>query len=616
MAKKEIQKPKSNFGDKLVARIFFVSAFITLFFNVSLQDPFNSPKMWILLALASFVMPYLYKYKSLNKDRTKTGSNNIIYYVSGSFILSLFISTLMTDVRYTGFFGTSGRRLGFLTYLSLTVVLTVLATYADKDSRRIYYPILFLSTIMVGYGYLQGAGLDFISWNNPYNSIILTFGNPNYASAFLAILASVLMGGIFDSRFKKSLKTIFFVLVVFMLVIIRNSNSRQGLIAFSIAILVQFCFVLYFKRKLLGQIFVSISVAIFGLILLAMLQIGPLADLIYKQSVSIRGYYWRAAIEMFRAHPIFGVGIDDYGNYFKEFRESDYSLKYGFEITSSNAHNVPLQLLSTGGLFVGISYLALNLYVAYAAIKLILGSDLINRNYYVTLFSAWIAFQAQSIISIDNIGLTVWGWIFAGLIVGIYRNSIYFGNNEIQSTQFGNNELISRQIFSYFLVIAIIILCSFPYRSEQTALQQRSVYNPKIEENRKLVFDSGEKLSSLPLVDPTYQFFNSNYMITSGFEKQGFQILDELILNDPRNLDYLNAKAGYYEQLNKIEEAIVIRLQIKRYDPWNARNLLSLGLDYKKIGDFTNMNSVLLQISNFAGDNAISIEAAEKLINE
>jgi tetratricopeptide (TPR) repeat protein len=138
----------------------------------------------------------------------------------------------------------------------------------------------------------------------------------------------------------------------------------------------------------------------------------------------------------------------------------------------------------------------------------------------------------------------------------------------------------------------------------------------KIEENRQLIFDLSEKLSSLPLVDPTYQFFNSNYMITSGFEKQGFQILDELIMNDPRNLDYLNAKAGYYEQLNKIEEAIVIRLQIKRYDPWNARNLLSLGLDYKKIGNFTNMNSVLLQISNFAGDNEISIEAAEKLINE
>ena len=143
-----------------------------------------------------------------------------------------------------------------------------------------------------------------------------------------------------------------------------------------------------------------------------------------------------------------------------------------------------------------------------------------------------------------------------------------------------------------------------------------SGHYPKLEENRKLIFDLSEKLSSLPLVDPTYQFFNTNYMITSGFEKQGFQLLDKLILNDPRNLDYLNAKAGYYEQLNKINEAITIRLQIKRYDPWNARNLLSLGLDYKKVGDIVNMNSILLQISNFAGDNEISKEAAEKLINE
>ncbi|MFM7984157.1 MAG: hypothetical protein ACKPKO_33010, partial [Candidatus Fonsibacter sp.] len=48
---------------------------------------------------------------------------------------------------------------------------------------KIFYASIFLSLLFILYGFMQHFGNDFIDWNNPYNSIILTLGNPNFSSA-------------------------------------------------------------------------------------------------------------------------------------------------------------------------------------------------------------------------------------------------------------------------------------------------------------------------------------------------------------------------------------------------------------------------------------------------
>jgi O-antigen ligase len=614
MSNKIKSKTLKNQSDRLIYRILVVSILITLYFNTNLQDPFNSPKMWILTLLAASLCIYVFPSRvSLKATKSGSTNNKKIYFVIYLFIISLFLSTMFTDSKYTAFFGASGRRLGFLTYFSLAIVVLVLIKFARNTSPRIYAPVLLLSLVLVVYGFLQGSGNDFVAWNNPYNSIILTFGNPNYASAMLAIFAAVLLGGCLEKQLSIYIKFLSISLMLLMIVLIQNSKSRQGLLAFIIACLTQLVFIAYFKKKILGRLFLFLLFTSLSLIALAMLQIGPLADLIYKQSVSIRGYYWRAAFEMFKANPIFGIGIDRYGEYFKEYRETNYSLTFGFELNSSNAHNVPLQFLATGGAIVGISYALIVLLVFITGIKLVLKSDSTNRNYHITLFSAWIAFQAQSIISIDNIGLTIWGWILTGLILGLYGNSGPLQENVILSNSHERNSLITKQMLSYIFILITSILCLFLYRGEASILKQRSVYNPKIEDNRTVTKELGLQMINTPLVDPAYRFLSSTYMITSGHEELGFKVLDELLKYDPRNLDYLNAKAGFLEQLNRKNEAIEPRLLIKKYDPWNARNLLTLGEDFKSVNNKKMMDETLSQILAFASNHPIAIEAREKL---
>jgi hypothetical protein len=51
----------------------------------------------------------------------------------------------------------------------------------------------------------------------------------------------------------------------------------------------------------------------------------------------------------------------------------------------------------------------------------------LNNRESVTLISAWFAFTLQSLISIDQIGVSVWGWIIFGLIISYPQRSINQG---------------------------------------------------------------------------------------------------------------------------------------------------------------------------------------------
>ena len=609
---------KLNKADGMIKRTILFSILISLYFNTNLQDPFNSPKMWILMCISGWLLPYVISTKSIRSFSFRGNTSNWANSLIILFLVFLLISSLMTEVKFTAFFGVEGRRLGFITYFCLGILMLFFIKFYEYEKTKIYYPILALSTVFVGYGYLQGIGQDFVNWNNPYNSIILTFGNPNFASAMLSIFAAILVGASIDRSVKIQVRAVMVLVAFCMIIVIRNSNSRQGLIAFSIAILIQACFVLYFKKKILGQIALAFAGIIFSLIVLAMAQIGPLVDLVYKQSVSIRGYYWRAAIEMFRDNPIFGVGIDRYGEYFKEYREVSYSLTYGFEITSSNAHSVPLQLLATGGTFVGLTYLLLTIYIFFAGIRAIMLVKSEHRGQMIAVFSGWIAFQAQSVISIDNIGLTIWGWILGGIIIASYQkvkglDGATGVNNRVDSSL---TATLTRQLISYLLIFAVIILCSFPYRGEVLALKTRSTYNPSFESNRALTADYGQQMEKLSLVEPNHRFWSANYLITSGFEELGFKVLNDLIVYDPRNLNYLNAMAGYLEQKKQFGDAIKFRMEIEKYDPWNAQNILALGKNYKSIGNFPAAQEARLRILSFASSLPIVEESKALLTND
>jgi O-antigen ligase len=470
--------------------IFGGASSITLYFNSKIQDPFNSPKMWLLFAIGAWLLGHI---ASKYKDVKFNNSLKILISITLVFTILNFISALNTENLYTAFFGENQRRNGFLTYLFLVIFLIASAMFITISSiKRLNYIAFVTGLILAIYGLMQISGLDFIKWNNPYNAIISTVGNPNFAAAVMAMMSSIIFGSVLNSSFNLYYRLASAVLTLLLLFTIYLSDARQGLISIAIGIGVYVLIWLYSKKHKLRHTLFGASIIVGVLSILGMLQIGPLTSFLYKSSVTVRGYYWRAGIEMIRDNPIFGVGIDRYGAYFKEFRDVGYPLNYGFTITSTNAHNVPIQIFATSGLFTGVAYLSLLGFIAWRGIKSIRNSEGNDKLFVASIFSAWLAYQAQSIISIDNIGISIWGWVLGGAVIGLsLERNAEFSNS---SKSFKNNKNLVKfnffqaSISSVSLLIVIFVIVPL-YKAEKNMYETRMRYNPQVAESRSPFYD-------------------------------------------------------------------------------------------------------------------------------
>ena len=582
------------------------SALITLYFNQSLQDPFNSPKLWILVLLASWLTGYLVIFGKQFWNQPLLRNLSITVLI---FNLIGLVSSLTSHNVFTGIFGENQRRNGFLAYLSLCLIFLVLSKFADNEGLGFLFTVIFwVSLLIATYSFLQTIGKDFFKWNNPYNSIIATVGNPNFAAAIMAVFAVLVFGIMLDKKSKIEVRLLSAPLLFLLLLDIKLSNSRQGLIAFSIGIMTMVLIMSYYKRKSIGHC-LSIAFgtfAIFGIF--GMLNMGPLSQFLYKESVSLRGYYWRAGIQMVKNHPLFGVGLDNYGTYFKQYRESSYPIKYGYEITSTNAHNVPIQLFATGGLLYGAIYMFLLIFIFIRGIKAIKISQADSRFKVLTVFSAWIAFQSQSLISIDNIGISIWGWVLGGILVGCSVDKVALNLKS-------KNQITLQPVISSAFAILTILIISPLYQNEVNMMKARMWYNPSQASNKPYLFEAAMKVENGLLVEPAYKIMSGSYLLSSGFESEGTSAVDKVIESNPRNLDALQLMSEYWGYKGDYEKEIYYRNLISEYDPWNAKNLLALGESYKKQGDLLKMNSILEKILKMDPGSEISNLAKTSLTN-
>ena len=609
---KKIQQKKFIENSSASWLLFWGAALVTIYFNPNIQDPFNAPKLWVLMSLAAWMFGHVI---SRNKEISSNKVYRNFFIIIFLFLLFSLISAIATDVKYTALFGENLRRNGYLTYLSLGIIaLSASLIVSFANILRLIYISTLVSTILVIYGLIQHSGNDFVAWNNPYNSIIVTVGNPNFAAALMAILSTLAFTLVLHPNTSKFIKIFASFLITTLLITIYLSDARQGLISIFVGVGITLCIFVWNKRKKFGLYLGSGFLTLAVISVLGMLQIGPLKELLYKGSVSIRGYYWRAGLEMFKSNPILGVGSDRYGSFFKEYRESGYVINHGYDITSTNAHNVPIQILATGGIFVGLTYILAICYITFRAFKTINATKGANQILATGVFAAWMAYQAQSIVSIDNIGLSIWGWLLGGAIVGLsFENQISIQNKNNGLNLKSNKLKIAQPLTSISLFIVSIIFTTLLYRGEQVMYQTRATYNPQNQNQKNLLHEYAFKTINTPLIEPFYKLTASTYLVGAGFTDEGLIELNKLHNQDPRNLDTLNFLAGLSEEMGKINDAVNFRMKIVNLDPWNAKNYLALSRDYKKLGELENARKMVEKIKSFASTDPIALQAVEEL---
>ena len=611
---KKNMKPDINSGS--VWALIFGLTSITLYFKQDFEDPFNTPKLVLLLITAGWLSGHVINFYI--KHRIKVNSLEFgILAVCSIFVLFQTISLMNTKVFFTGLIGETQRRNGFLGYFALIVILLFTSIrFNFFYAQRLINSSIFIGLVLSSYGLLQISGRDFVKWNNPYNSMISTLGNPNFASALLAVVTIISTLSLFIKSIQKIYKLVAMIVIFASVISIFKSNSRQGLLVIVIGLLFYFSVYSFFNFRRIRGLFIFLTISSFGLLIAGMLQVGPLTSYLYKSSVSVRGYYWKAAYEMFKAKPLTGVGLDSYGSYFKQFREVGYPLNYGFEITSSNAHNVYLQLISTGGLFVGLSYLVILLFVFIIGMLNVKSRNGDEQKIALLLLSAWIGFQAQSLVSIDNIGISIWGWVLGGSIIGLRVNTPKIEKIApvTKSLSVRTNSInLFQPIISVIVLTPILFISVNLWNAETDMRLVRQYANSDISDKNILVYKYAQKLLSNQFADPNYKFQASLHMVDSGYLNESYRQVMVLHKNDPRNLDILRWLAEYHKSKLDYKNEVSYRNDISVLDPWNASNYLMLGTAYRQMGNLEYSKKMLDKIISFAPNSDISKKAMTEL---
>lgn len=417
----------SDQNERLLARIIAVGSGFTTIFVISgaVTDPVNVTKFLSLGITASVILGIL----GLSGFFGIVKSRLIAWISAGFFLTSALLSVFASSSPLSqNIYGAYGRNNGFLTYFFLAIMFVAAASLKSLSSLDLIIKWLLVAGIVnVAYCLWVIVFGDFIGWSNPYGNILGTLGNPNFIGSFLGIFIAAYLGYSLGKNSPKWFKYSAVVVIPITAFEIVDSNAIQGrVVGLAGFAIVGFFFFRSKTNRLVTGLYTG-GVSILGTFaVLGALQIGPLTSLVYKTSVSLRGQYWLAGWNTGEGHPITGVGMDSFGDWYRRERDLRAIELPGVNTVVNAAHNVPLDMFAFGGWPLFLSYLAILCVGGWSLIK-----SIVRVKRYepvlVVLTTSWLGYQVQSLISINQIGLAIWGWVLTGCLIAYERIARFDG---------------------------------------------------------------------------------------------------------------------------------------------------------------------------------------------
>jgi len=564
-------------AERTIARVLGIgSAFVAVIVVTgTVTDPVNVTKLFALggVAAGAFAVLLAFGVKEL-WDNSKA-----LVILLGFFILASINAVINSDGPLVqNLYGVYGRNTALITYLLLLmVILSVVVLRRESSFNLLIWGLFgagFVNVLYCGWTIVFG---DFIPWNNPYGNILGTFGNPNFIGAFLGIFAAALIAYILKPGTSLAIRitsVLIFLITVYEII---DSNAIQGRVIVAAGLgIVGFYLVRSKFEGAIAQIGYVVVMAIGGVFaLLGALQIGPLTKYIYKTSVSLRGEYWQAGWNMGSEHPLTGVGFDTYGDWYRRLRDTQALVLPGPNTVTNAAHNVPFDVFAFGGWPLFITYLAILSLSVIAIVKVTIRAKKYDA-IFVTLTTAWTCYQLQSIISINQIGLAVWGWLFGGALIAYEITTRPKKDSESAETAKGkttqgrsvkakqNETIFSSTLLAGIGAVVGLLIAAPPYSADakwRSALVSQNVQ--KVEEalvpgylnpmNSSTYLNAVQLLESSKLYDLAYKYalvaidFNPNnfdawkvlYLITNSTAEDKARALENMKRLDPNNPNVL-----------------------------------------------------------------------------
>lgn len=555
-------------------------------------DPFSLPKTTaVVFAAVALVSLAAYRVVVVGTARLPRSP---AAWAALAFLVGLSAATLASDTTMLSVVGVYKRYTGLLSYVSYVVLfLGVLRAFVAGNVHLLARAFLVAGAIVTVYGTLQALGADPFMWENLYgDDVFATLGNPNFAGAYAGIVAPFGLWALFDER-GVLWRALGALTLIASAVTALKSGSLQGPTTVSIALFVMLL-VLGLSRggtwaRVVPRAGAAVAVVGFALVSSGLTGAGPLSRLQADETLQLRRYYWGAAAAMFADKPVIGVGLDRYAGFYRRYRSQEAATETVFTVSADNPHNVPLKMFADGGIVLGLAYLS---FLGATAFVLLRG--LITRGPALPVLgafaAAWVAYQAQALVSIDVAALGAAHWLIAGgVVVAAGQPEPLVLRLPWAGPPRGRRKravVPAARTRAAYAVAALIAgagawFSTLQLRADMAFGESRAQAAAK---EPAAAASSLEKAIRIASWEPTYWFQRGALALGNGGTQEALRMFNEALEREPRGLEQLVSGARAAAQMNDMTVAEKLYLQALDVEPYAPEMKIEVADFYITIG--------------------------------
>jgi O-antigen ligase len=519
-----------------------------------------------------------------------------IYQLAPIFLIAIYgFNQLFLKINFESFLlGAFARNGGFIAITCFTIIFIHNSNL--KIEKIKYFVRFFFITyyLLLLYGIAQILEVIPIKESRNYGSLTLTLQNPNFASAFLGMAISCQIILILETKKNRFIQVLILMIAVYELF---QTNSIQGflLLIFGLSI-----YLISRKNIKLKQFNLKLFLLTSPLIIFVFANTSRIIDwLIVNGSVVQRLSYWELAVNIWKDNYLFGVGIDNMSNYSTLYRNLELTQQEGVFTTPDRAHNVILDHFVNGGFFGGLIWVVFVVLISFLALKVIKNSSNQLPNYQIIVIVIWFCYLLQSLISVDELFLTLLGYSSAGIIISIASQRNLNKGGSLKRINLNiSGRLILLPILSFLLLFTLSIA--------------------KFEQNAYKFLILGKESS---LVD----LYGSKYVQSKTLEDVAIKISQDkdfemankfanrLLLKKPSSHQAYYIKSVYYESIKSDTEARKAMLEALKIDKYNSVYLLSMAIYDYKLG-YIDSSRDYFERAKISYPEQIGIDVVEKML--
>jgi hypothetical protein len=372
----------------------------------------NAPVNFVLLSIVSLVSAYfIFKLNQLNISST-------ILALVAALAIGTLISLLLNVGKINMLTGDTGRYTGLISLFALILVALSYTQIQVKDFQWHLRWILIAVLLVDLIGVIQYLNIYKLPTGAGIGS---TLGNSDFFSAWLGTSLPLILAIQYQNKkIKVAFQLLFTALTIFLMWVI---DVKQGFIDLFILtlLLLVYKYRAFFKALDWGSRFWTAVISFFTIVWFELIFLLPMAKIKIPFftddiQVTIRSHFWNAGMQMFFDHIPFGVGPDNYGNFYEQYRSLD-SFKMTEYVLSNDAHSAMVQSFATLGL--------VNVLIFTALWIVLIKSLVINifkrpeyRNLYLIIGAYFLIFATNSMISPITLPNKFIFWALAGFVIG------------------------------------------------------------------------------------------------------------------------------------------------------------------------------------------------------